>query len=72
MTMAKIKTHIKNVFPPVANLIEQGCQSEREDKLSTMHDLKGFKGKQLDVIFISANYPLTFQDFLIGNSNWMQ
>ena len=70
MTMAKIKTHIKNVFPPVANLIEQGCQSEREDKLSTMHDLKDLKA--FDVIFISANYPLTFQDFLIGNSNWMQ
>ena len=32
--------HKKNVFPPVANPIEQGCQSEREDKLSAMYDLK--------------------------------
>ena len=43
MTMAKIKTHIKNFFPPVAKPIEQGCQSEREGKLSAMHDLKDLK-----------------------------
>ena len=40
MTMAKSKTHIKNVFPQVANLIEHDCQSKREDKWSAMHDLK--------------------------------
>lgn len=32
--------HRKNVFPPVANPIEQGCELEMVNKLSAIHELK--------------------------------
>lgn len=32
--------HKKNVFPPVANPIEQGCELEMENKLSATHELE--------------------------------